>query len=155
MPEADEYDAAALDKYLSSQVMLSLGDTKHLAMVVDRKRDHHGNPIGVRKSDPKMDTSIYEVRFGDGTIMECGANIIAENLHSQVDPEGKWHLSLKEITDYHRDETAVRRKDLPAGKTPGDTTKCRTTRGWKLSVLWSDGTYSWVPLKDLKEVETI
>jgi hypothetical protein len=45
--------------------------------------------------------------LSDGTTDEFYANIIAENLFSQVDSEGKQYVLMKEICDHRRDDMAV------------------------------------------------
>jgi hypothetical protein len=62
--------------------------------------------------------------------------MIAENLYSQVDHEGNQFILLDEIVDHVHDETAK----------PGHN----KMNGWKLCVLWKDGSTSWEQLKDLK-----
>jgi len=51
-----------------------------------------GNPIGVRNNNPILDTREYEVEMPDGSTAAYAANVIAENLFSQVDSEGRQHL---------------------------------------------------------------
>jgi Reverse transcriptase (RNA-dependent DNA polymerase) len=73
----------------------------------------------------------------------AAANVIAENLLNQIDPEGNQQRLLKEIVGHSR-------KDAKACKKKNGT-KAKTTKGWKLCVEWRDGTTSWVPLATLKE----
>ena len=50
---------------------------------------------------------MYEVEFIDGQVKEDGANIIAENMLSQVD-SGGYSLTLMEgIVDYRKDESVA------------------------------------------------
>ena len=79
------------------------------------------------------------------------ANIIAENLYSQVNSEGNSYSILNEIVDHKSDGTAVLKDDGYKVTKEGLEHPKRTTRGWKLLVTWKDGTSSWVPLKDMKE----
>jgi hypothetical protein len=46
---------------------------------------------------------------------------------------------------------AVDGNDIFQISTNGNIHKRRTTKGWKLCVLWKDGSTSWENLKDLKE----
>ena len=56
MPEADDYTPEAYDEYLTAEVLLpNMGEITK-AKVVGRKRDANGNPIGVRNSNPILDT---------------------------------------------------------------------------------------------------
>ena len=45
-------------------------------------------PIGKANVNPILDTRKYEVEFEDGTIEILSANVLAENILSQVDEEG-------------------------------------------------------------------
>ena len=49
-----------------------------------------------------------------GTVLEYAANIIAENIYSQVDDEGKQQVLIEDIVDHKSDATAV-----PKSQTPG------------------------------------
>ena len=141
MPEADDFTPEELDKYISAEVILPNGEARQRATVLRRKRDRHGNPIGLENSNPVLDTRVYQVQFPDGTLKEYSANVIAENIYSQVDSEGRQYLLIDEIQSHKCDGTALR----------GDSRNRQTTKGWKFQVLSKDGSTSWVPLKDLKE----
>ena len=55
-----------------------------------------------------MDSSIYDVVFSDGEVLEYLANIITENLYSQVDNEGHHQVMIDNIIDHNKkDSTAV------------------------------------------------
>ena len=58
-----------------------------------------------------MDTREYEVEFPDGVTDTFTANIIVENLYSQVDAEGNSYSIMSEIIDHTRDGTAVSKDD--------------------------------------------
>jgi hypothetical protein len=88
MPNADEWDSESFDKYISAQVILPSLGSEILGTVTARKRDVHGNPIGVANNNPILNTRIYEVTFPDGHTAEFAANVIAECLYSQIDSEG-------------------------------------------------------------------
>jgi hypothetical protein len=67
----------------------------------------------------------------DGAVAKYTANMIAENLYSQVDQEGNCYLVFKEITDHQYDQNTVL---LHHSNKPQ-----RTTKGWQLQVEWRDG----------------
>ena len=48
---------------------------------------------------------VYDVEFPDGVIKEYAANIIPENMYSQVDPDGLSHAILDCIIDFKKDDT--------------------------------------------------
>jgi hypothetical protein len=84
MPEADLWDAKAYDQYISVQVILPSGDSQLLGTITARKRDVHGNPVGISNKNPILDTRIFEVTFPDGHNAEYSANTIAKCLCSQT-----------------------------------------------------------------------
>ena len=74
------------------------------------------------------------------------ANIIAENIMSQVDEQGHKQMMIDEIVDHRKSNEAISK----GGVTEGIDMKICTTKGWKLCVQWKDGSSSWVTLKDMK-----
>eukprot|EP00957_Ditylum_brightwellii_P172984 13170140-Ditylum_brightwellii.AAC.1 len=51
-PKAEDYMPEELDKYISSQVMLPLGDSIEKATLVSQKKDTNGLPIGLANNNP-------------------------------------------------------------------------------------------------------
>ena len=105
--EADDYTPEAFDTLLSAQVQLPLGGEMKRGTVVNRKRDHNGNPVGIRHDNPMLDTRVYEVEFSNGNVGEFTANMIAENIYASVDAEGNEHVLFDEIIDHKKDKSAV------------------------------------------------
>ena len=154
MPELDDFDPETYDAYVQAHVQLPVGDQMSLGTVLRRKRDRDGNPVGRHNNNPILDTRVYEVEFSDGQVLEYAANLIAENLYSQVDDEGHHQVMFEEIIDHRSDTSAVLPDD---GWTTLNGKKHRriTTKGWKLCVQWKDGSTSWEPLADMKEAYPI
>jgi len=121
------------------------------AKVISRKRDADGNPVGRRHHNPMLDKREYEVEFPDGAVDTFTANLIAENMYSQVDADGRSYALLSEIIDHKSDGSAVRKDDGFETTKDGQVRPRYTTKGWKLLVSWKDGSTSWVPLKDMKD----
>ena len=86
-----------------------------------------------------MDTRKYEVTLPDGSVNSYLANMIAENIYSQVDKEGNNCALFREIID-HEEDTNI---------TSGELSR-HTTKGWRLLVAWRDGFTSYVPLREMK-----
>ena len=102
--------------------------------------------------NPFLNTIIYEVEFPDGQVKDYAANVIAENMLTQVDSDGFALTMMDGIINYERDDAVVIPKsDAYLVTRCGRKRHRRTTVGWKLLVKWSDGSESWVPLKDMKE----
>ncbi len=152
MPEADLWDAEAYDQYISAQVILPSGDLQLLGTVTARKRDAHGNPVGISNKNPILDTCIYEVTFPDGHSAEYSANTIAEYLYSQIDSEGQQYVLMDEILDWMQTDDAIDEHNVLHILYNGNMHPRQTTQGYLLCVQWKDGSTSWENLKDLKEV---
>jgi len=151
MPEADLWDAEAYDQYISAQVILPSGDSQLLGTVTARKRDVHGNPVGISNKNPILDTRIYEVTFPDGHSAEYSANTIAECLYSQIDSEGLHYVLMDAIVDWRQTHEALDEYNILQVSHNGNLHPRRTTQGYQLCVQWKDGSTSWEHLKDMKE----
>jgi len=81
------------------------------ARVIRRKCDADGKEIGTCASKLILDTREYEVEFQDGSTDVFTVNVIAENLFSQVDDEGRSQVMMDEITDHKCDGSAVSKDD--------------------------------------------
>jgi len=113
--------------------------------------DKDGHPIGRRNANPLLDTHQYEVIFGDGSISEYSANLVAENMMAQSDSEGQRQMIFNEITDHHKNQDAL---SIEEGFTQGfnGNRHCKkTTQGWDISIKWQDGSTLWIPLKEVKD----
>ena len=150
-PEQDNYTPDTYDQYLGAELLLPNADEMVVGRVIKRARGQDGNPIGIRNSNPLLDTREYVIEFSDGSTAEYTANVIAENLFSQVDSEGHQYILLKEVIDHHKSTAAIPISDGFFISKNGNRTPKQTTRGWKLLVEWKDGSTDWIPLKDLKE----
>ena len=98
-----------------------------------------------------LNSIIYEVEFSDDQVKEYAANVLTENMLSQVDAQGFSTTLFDGIVDYKKDETAVEKADRFLVTPRGRRRLRQTTTGWKLLVAWKDGSETWVPLKDRKE----
>ncbi len=137
--EPEDFTPESYDEYLTAQVLLPHGGKASKATVVCRKRDHDGRPIGKRHANPLLDTRLYEVEFPDGTMKAVSANLIAENLLSQVDDEGRSYSILREIVDHRTNGQALSKDDGFTTDRKGKRHPRITTQGWELQVEWRDG----------------
>ena len=153
--DRDDFTDEAYDGYLSAELILPKDDKMVKATVLKRKRGDDGVPVGIRNTNPMLDSRVYEVEFSDGAVAEYAANVIAENMFSQVDSEGRQFLLLDEITDHKSDHSALKIENGFHISANGNKTPKKTTRGWKLQVQWKDGTTDWIPLCDLKDSNPI
>ena len=154
-PEADDYTAEGLDEYLQSKVLIPIAGELKRGSVLKRKRDEHGLPYGSRHEDPVLDTREYVVEFDDGELGSYTTNSIATSMFSQVDPQGHETALLEEICDHNSSSQAVCKDDGFITSKSGKKTPRKTTVGWALLCKWKDRSFTWVPLKDLKESNPI
>ena len=84
IPEANNFDKESYKRFLTTQVMLPQGDHYKSGTVIGHKQDANGNPIGCGHLNPILDSRVHDVKFLDGVVQSYAANIIAENLFSQV-----------------------------------------------------------------------
>ena len=101
----------AYDRIINSEVQLQLGEEFAVGKVKQRAVGPDGEVVGTYDENPMLNSIVYEVEFPDGQVREYGANVIAENMLTQVDSDG-YRLSLMDgIIDYRKDETAVPLED--------------------------------------------
>ena len=95
----------AFDKIINAEVMIQNGDERVIGKVARRSLDADGRTAGTYHDNPLLNTITYDVEFPDSQVKEYGANIIAENMVTQVDSD-RYSLSLMDsIIDHQRDLT--------------------------------------------------
>jgi hypothetical protein len=100
-----------MDNYMNSELLLPSGDNLVRARAIKRAKGEDGNPIGLHHKNPLFDTREYTVKVAYGSTTEYQAHIIAENLFSQADLEGKQYMILKEISNHKKDGQAIQIAD--------------------------------------------
>jgi hypothetical protein len=118
------------DNYLSAELMLPKGGMMVKGHVTARKCNRDDNPIGRANDNPILDTRSYIVNFDDGDQTELTANMIAESLHSQCDPDGNQYVLLEKIVNHQCPPTAVKLSDQRIVHADGKTYLKRSTVGW-------------------------
>jgi hypothetical protein len=120
------------DNYLTAELMLPQGGTMVKGRVSARKRDWNGNPVGLANSNPILDTRTYVINFDNGDQTKLTANLIAESLFSQCDPDGNQYVLLDEIVDHRRLPTAIKLADQKVIRANDRTYLKGSTIGWKI-----------------------
>ena len=139
------------DGYVNAELHLPQQDGSiQKGRVIKRVKGNDRKPLGTSHTNPLIDTSEYLIEMSDGSTDQYAANVIAENLFSQVDSEGRRFLVLSEITDHSADGRAIKQADGFTRSYNGNQVPKQTTIGWKLLVGWKDGSEEWIPLKNLK-----
>ena len=146
------FDTPVADTLINAEVILPFNNENRLARVKGRSTDINGNVIGTHDPNPFLNTTTYDVEFSDHTVKQFGANVIAQNLYSQVDQDGRSQRLLANIIDSKRDSTAVPKSDMYITTSSGQQRMRKSTIGWSLLVQWKDGSQEWIPLKLLKEL---
>ena len=139
------------DTMINAEILLHHNDKMQTGRVTQRAIGPDGVPVGRYDQNPRLNSLVYEVEFPDGQVKEYAANVLAENMLSQIDSEGFSTTLFDGIVDYRKDETAVDKADRFLVTKRGRRKLRQTTVGWKLLVAWKDGSETWIPLKDLKE----
>ena len=142
----------AYDRLLNTEILVQAEEGQVSGKVTEWVFGLDGKVAGKYDDNPYLNSIMYEVELADGRIKEYGANIIAENMLTQVDSDG-FSLSLMEgINDYKRDDSvAIPKTDKYITTARGQRRLRKTTAGWKLLVKWRDQSESCVKLSELKE----
>ncbi len=101
-----------------------------------RKRDIDGDPTGIANANLILDTHDYVITFDDGDMTELTANLIAESMYVQCDPDGNQYVLLDSIIDYRCLDTAAKLSDQTVVRNSGRTFKQCNTIGWQLCCQW-------------------
>ena len=136
------------DKFLNLELQLHNGMA---AKVMKRITGESGEQVGLYDDNPMLNSIMYEVEFDDGQIKEYSATAIAENILSQVDDDGFSSPMFRAIVGHRKNDNAVGKNDRYVQDRHGRKRPRKTTKGWELEVLWSNGSNSWIELKHLKE----
>jgi hypothetical protein len=107
--------------------------------VTKRKQGDNGNPTERANDNPILDTREYIVKFDDGDVTELTANLIAESMYAQCDPDGNQYALLDDIIDYHHDHTAITCDGQTTVRADGWTYTKKSTIKWHLCCQWKDG----------------
>jgi hypothetical protein len=83
------------------------------------------------------------------------ANLIAEAMYAQCDPNRNQYILLDSIIDHKRLDSAIRPLDQKVVCPNGHTYLRHSTVGWQLCCQWKDGSTSLESLADLKESHLI
>jgi hypothetical protein len=89
----------AYDEILHAEVSLQKGEDMAVERVTNRAIGPDGGVAGAYDDNPYLITMIYEVEFPDGELKEYAANVIAENMLTQVDSENSSMTLMRAIID--------------------------------------------------------
>jgi hypothetical protein len=143
------------DNYLNAEISVPQGGTLMKGSITSWKRDKDGNPVGLANTNPILGTREYTFTFNDGDETVLNANLIAEIMYAQCDPDGNQYVLLDSIIDHRQLDSAIRPSDQMVVQPDGRTYLKRNTVGWQVCCQWKDGSTSWESLAELKESHLI
>ncbi|GFH47961.1 hypothetical protein CTEN210_14370 [Chaetoceros tenuissimus] len=149
------FEQPVKDLLVGMELNMPQVDEMRRAKVLRKSTDSQGETVGEHDANPLISTLSYDIQFDDGEIQQVGANIIAQNLYSQIDGFGNAFTMLEGILDHDVDGTQVKRDDSFVTTPSGAKRRRKSTQGWSLKILWNDGSKAWVPLAILKESNPI
>ena len=109
------------DNYIGAKILIPRGGVLSRGRVTRRKRDADGNPIGRSHNSPALDTRSYIVEFDDNDQAELTANLIAESMYAQCDPDGNQYLILADIVDHRSMDNVIKLNDQKVVRADGRT----------------------------------
>ena len=120
--------------------------------VIQRTIGHDGQVTGTYDNNPFLNSIIYDLKLPDGQVKEYAANIIAENMLTQVDSDSMSTTLMEAIVDHRRDdEKELQHHDKFVQTKNGRRHLRKSTKGWELLIKWKDKSESWIKLADIKE----
>ena len=103
--------------------------------VTQRAINPNGKIEGEYDDNPVLNSHLYEVEFTDGSVREYSANLIAENMLTQVDEDGYSLTMMNAIINHEVDPAvAINKEDGYVTTKQGTRRMRKTTAGWRLLV---------------------
>jgi hypothetical protein len=99
------------DNYLNAEISVLRGRTLVKGRITSWKRDKESNPVGLTNTNPILDTREYTFTFDNGDETILNANLIAEAMYVQCNPDGNQYVLLDSIIDHRQLDTAIRSSD--------------------------------------------
>ncbi len=94
------------DTYLNTEISVPQGGTLMKGRVTSRKRDKDGNPVGLANANPILNTREYKFTFNNDDETVPNANLIAEAMYAQCDPDGNQYVLLDSIIGHRQLDAA-------------------------------------------------
>lgn len=157
IPEVDDTEQSdGYDEYIGAQLMFELGGESGVrGTVVKRSKGNDGKVIGNRNNNPLLDTRRYTVHLHDGSEREFSANMIAENLYSQVNEHGHHEMMFTEITGHRYTADHYAAAETMPTKHGRNWKMPKTTKGVQCRVAFKDGTECWLPMNEVRQSNPI
>ena len=127
------------------------GDRPEFTRVKKRLKDTNGMPTGVANDNHILDSRMYEVKYTYRYIAAMAANMIYENLFTEVDQEGNIFLLIKSIIGTRTNNTKTLKQDAFVITKSGTKQRKNTTKEWEVCIQWKGGSSTWNKLKYIKD----
>ena len=151
----EERVSNSYDQYIGDEVVLPDQKSDKLMGNVGKHVIYDDTSAGEVNYNAIHDKYLYEIEYTDGTTEQLAANIIAENMMSQVDSEGHKYQVLTEVTDHKKDDSDIAKVNSFIKSSSVNLHRKRKNCLWKLLVEWKYGSVDWVTLKDLKQSKPV
>ena len=119
--------------------------------VLRKAVNSQGETVGKHDANLLISTLSYDIKFDDVEIQQVGANIIAQNLYSQIDGFRNTHTIIEGILDHNNNSSQIKKDEAFATTPSGAKRRLKSTHSWKLKVLQTNRSKAWVLLSILKE----
>jgi hypothetical protein len=103
------------DRLINAEVVLQLGDEMCSDKVVRRSLGPGRQTAGIDDDNPMLNLVIYDIEFPFGQVREYAANMIAENILTQVDRDGYSKTLMVGIVDFKKDKATGEKWVVTAG----------------------------------------
>ena len=123
-----------MDHWIHAELNLSQGEEMKKLKVVGRSKYEYENIVGKYDINTILNAMVYDVKFPDGTISEYKANVIADNMYSQVHSEGFLHSILSGTLEFAKDTTAAQKGNKYIITKSGQRCMQKSTVGWNLLI---------------------
>ena len=101
------FEKPITDCWIHTELNLPQGEELRQAKVIGRSNNEDGSIVGTYDDQPNLSSLAYDIEFMDGKIYEYSANVITENMYSQVDANEHSYALLDSILDFSKDAQAV------------------------------------------------
>ncbi len=91
------------DNYLNAEISVPQGGTLVKGRITSQKKGDEGDPVGLANAIPILNTREYTFTFDDGGETILNANLIAEAMYVQCNPDGNQYPLLDSIIDHRQD----------------------------------------------------
>ena len=131
--------ANSYDQYVGDEVFLPDKKGDKIIVKFSKRIKYDYSSIDKGNYNPMHNKSLYKVEYPDETTEQLEANIISENMMSQVYSEGHHYQLLTEVTDQNKYGSSIAKVDGFVKSSSGNLHQKSTTSGLKLLVWCKDG----------------